>query len=170
MVGRALYYGFDGDFMSAVQRLTPQLEILVRVHLNDAGFVTTAVKDGIVNELHLSFLTAGRRPTRFSAKTSRFAVRALSCSSVGPNLRNEFAHGPFTARRNDLVAGATRSCWHATSCEWKRDCTGKHRRSRTETRCVGYEVVQTQGDLPDWGFGRSLCTQPGPIASCHFAP
>lgn len=88
MVGRALYYGFDGDFMSAAQLLTPQLEHLVRVHLKDAGVNTTSTKDGIVNELGLSSLLSRREVETILREDLTFLIRALFTSPVGPHFRN----------------------------------------------------------------------------------
>lgn len=90
----ALYYGYDGDFSTALQLLTPQIENLVRFHLNNAGVSTTTISgDGIENEKGLSALMdASEVDTIFGADIA-FEIRALFCGPVGPNLRNEVSHG-----------------------------------------------------------------------------
>ncbi len=110
MYGRALFYGFDGDFMTAAQLLTPQLEHLVRVHLRDAGVPTTLLKSGIETEVGLSALMAKPESTEIFGDDVAFVVRGLFCSPAGLNLRNEFAHGLFTAT-TEFSASATYAWW-----------------------------------------------------------
>ena len=41
LFGKALHAGYDGDFVTAVHLLVPQVEHMVRMHLKQAGVTTT---------------------------------------------------------------------------------------------------------------------------------
>ncbi|WP_170116368.1 DUF4209 domain-containing protein [Rathayibacter caricis] len=110
MYGRALFYGFDGDFMTAAQLLTPQLEHLVRVHLRDAGAATTVMKGGIETEVGLSSLMEKPESTEIFGEDVAFVIRGLFCSPAGLNLRNDFAHGLFAASP-EFSAAAMYAWW-----------------------------------------------------------
>lgn len=57
LVGKALFQGYERDFVSALHLLIPQIEHMVRFHLKQAGAKTTNLdKDGIENENGLSTL------------------------------------------------------------------------------------------------------------------
>lgn len=93
LVSRGLHYGYGGDFLTAVHLLIPQLENIVRVKLQDAGVNTSTIEDGIETEKGLSALAKGDDIERVFGPNVAFEIRALFCSSHGPNLRNEVAHG-----------------------------------------------------------------------------
>ncbi|WP_404435900.1 DUF4209 domain-containing protein [Microbacterium aerolatum] len=93
LVGRGLHYGYGGDFLTAAHLLIPQLENIVRVKLQDAGVVTSNSEDGIETEKGLSALMKGEDVERVFGPDVAFEIRAFFCSSHGPNLRNEIAHG-----------------------------------------------------------------------------
>lgn len=93
LVARGLHYGYGGDFLTAAHLLIPQLENIVRVKLQDAGVTTSAIEDGIETEKGLSALMKGDDVERVFGVDVVFEIRALFCSSHGPNLRNEIAHG-----------------------------------------------------------------------------
>lgn len=93
LVARGLHYGYGGDFLAAAHLLIPQLENIVRVKLQDAGVVTSTIDDGIETEKGLSSLMKGDDAERVFDPDVVFEIRALFCSSHGPNLRNEIAHG-----------------------------------------------------------------------------
>lgn len=92
-VARALYYGFNGDFSTAMQLLAPQLENLVRVHMLNAGLNTTTIENGIENEIGLSALMDREEVETIFGRDFAFEIRLLFCGPLGPNLRNEIAHG-----------------------------------------------------------------------------
>ena len=57
LFGKALFKGFDYDFVTALHLLTPQVENMVRYRLKQAGVVTThRDRNGIVDEKGLSSL------------------------------------------------------------------------------------------------------------------
>ena len=93
LVARGLHYGYGGDFTTAAQLLVPQLEHIVRVKLADAGVGTSTSEDGIETEKGLSALMKTEDADRVFGPNISFEIRSLFCSTHGPNLRNEFAHG-----------------------------------------------------------------------------
>lgn len=91
---RALSYGFNGDFSTAAQLLTPQLENLVRQHLANAGEATSTINgDQIEAEVGMSALMERASVTEVFGPDISFELRALLCGPIGPNLRNDVAHG-----------------------------------------------------------------------------
>lgn len=94
LVAKALYSGYDNDFVTAIHILIPQLENLVRYHLKQVGVKTTNLdSSGIENEKGLSSLMDNEETKEIFGKDLAFEIKALFCDSFGPNLRNELAHG-----------------------------------------------------------------------------
>lgn len=94
LFGRALFAGYERDFVTALHLLTPQIEHLVRVHIKQAGAKTTNIdKDGIQNENGMSTLLELPEAIQVFGKDLVFELNALFCNAFGPNLRNELAHG-----------------------------------------------------------------------------
>ncbi|WP_344775453.1 DUF4209 domain-containing protein [Gryllotalpicola kribbensis] len=91
---RGLHYGYSGDFGAAVHLLVPAIEALVRLHLANAGERTSTISaDGNENEIGLSSLMENERVVDIFGEDVAFELRALLCGPIGPNLRNEVAHG-----------------------------------------------------------------------------
>jgi hypothetical protein len=94
LFGTSLFAGYEGNFGTAVHLLVPQVEHMVRSHLKAAGAKTTWLDaEGIENELGLSALAAMPETRGIFGEDLTFEIRALFCDSLGPNLRNEVAHG-----------------------------------------------------------------------------
>lgn len=94
LVARGLYAGFQGDFVQALHFLSPQLENMVRFHLQRAGADTaTHNRAGIVMEDGLSSLAKMPEMDGIFGKDAKFEIWALFCDKSGPNFRNELAHG-----------------------------------------------------------------------------
>lgn len=94
LFGKALFAGYERDFVTALHLLIPQIEHLVRMHLKQAGAKTTNLdKDGIENENGLSTLVGLPEAEQVFGKNLVFEFESLFCNSFGPNLRNELAHG-----------------------------------------------------------------------------
>ncbi|MCK9383763.1 MAG: DUF4209 domain-containing protein [Nevskia sp.] len=92
--GRALFAGYDHDFDVTLYLLIPQVEHLVRSHLKAAGAKTTILdKDGVENEYGLSTLVDFPQAINIFGENLNFELKALFCDAIGPNLRNEVAHG-----------------------------------------------------------------------------
>ena len=94
LFGKALFQGYERDFVSALHLLIPQIEHMVRFHLKQAGAKTTNLdKDGIENENGLSTLMDLPEAGTVFGKDLAFELKTLFCDAFGPNLRNELAHG-----------------------------------------------------------------------------
>ncbi|KJQ52522.1 DUF4209 domain-containing protein [Microbacterium sp. SA39] len=93
MVGRALYYGFHGDFLSAAQLLAPQVENLLRYHLANADERTSRIENSVEHENGLSTLVESDKMDAVFGANEAFEIRALFSSNGGVNLRNTSAHG-----------------------------------------------------------------------------
>ena len=94
LFGKALFAGYDRDFVSALHLLIPQIEHMVRVHLKQAGAKTTNLdQNGIENENGMSTLIDLPEAEEIFGKDLVFELKTLFCDSFGPNLRNEIAHG-----------------------------------------------------------------------------
>lgn len=94
LFGKALFAGYELDFVTALHLLAPQIEHMVRLHLKDAGAKTSNLdKDGIENENGLSTLMELPEVEQVFGKNISFELRSLFCDAFGPNLRNVLAHG-----------------------------------------------------------------------------
>jgi hypothetical protein len=94
LFGKALFAGYERDFVSALHLLIPQIEHLVRVHVKQAGAKTANLdKDGIQNENGMSTLMDLPEAEQVFGIDLAFELKSLFCDAFGPNLRNELAHG-----------------------------------------------------------------------------
>jgi hypothetical protein len=94
LFGKALFAGYDKDLVTALHLLIPQIEHMVRWHLKAAGVKTTNLdQNGIENENGLSALMDLPETTRIFGEDRAFELKALFSDPLGPNLRNELAHG-----------------------------------------------------------------------------
>jgi hypothetical protein len=92
--GKALFAGYDLDFDSAIHRLVPQIENMVRYHLKAAGAITTTLDiEGLETEKGLSSLLEIPEALQIFGENTIFEMTALFCDSQGPNIRNHLAHG-----------------------------------------------------------------------------
>ena len=97
LFGKALFKGFDYDFVSALHLLTPQVEHMVRYDLKKDGVVTTHMdSNGIEDEKGLSRLVESPEFEQSFGEDVAFEVKALFCDHSGPNLRNNVSHGLIT--------------------------------------------------------------------------
>ena len=94
LFGKALFAGYDRDFITALHILVPQIEHMVRYHLKQAGVQTTHIdSNGIEDEKGLSSLIDLPQTEKMFGEDTSFEIRALFCAPFGPNLRNNLAHG-----------------------------------------------------------------------------
>jgi hypothetical protein len=89
----ALNHGYASNFSTAMQLLVPQIENLIRFHLGNAGISTTTIEKGIEHEIGLSRLMEKDGIQTILGDDLCFEIRALFCGPLGPNLRNNLAHG-----------------------------------------------------------------------------
>jgi hypothetical protein len=94
LFGKALFAGYERDFVTALHILVPQIENMVRVHLKQAREKTTTLSTaGIETENGLSTLMDLPKVKQVLGEDMAFEIRALFCDAFGPNFRNEIAHG-----------------------------------------------------------------------------
>ena len=92
--GKALAQGFNQDFVTSIHLLTPQIENTVRFHLNSAGVNTiNADQNGIRTEKGLSALMEFPETQNVLGENLSYEIKAMFCDQIGPNLRNNIAHG-----------------------------------------------------------------------------
>ena len=104
LFGKALAYGFDREFATSIHLLAPQIEHMVRFHLKSAGVNTTQLDhDGIETEKGLSALIALPETLAIFGNDLTYEISALFCDQVGPNLRNNIAHGLLNDREVQSV-------------------------------------------------------------------
>ena len=94
LFGRALAHGFNRDFATSIHLLAPQIEHMVRVPLKIAGVSTSHLdQDGIETENGLSTLVDLPQTKAIFGEDVTYEIKALFCDQMGPNLRNNIAHG-----------------------------------------------------------------------------
>ncbi|WP_305825532.1 DUF4209 domain-containing protein [Massilia brevitalea] len=93
LVVQGLYAGYCRDFVQAIHILVPQFAHIVRMVLKEAGAQTSTRQDGIEMELGLSALVDLPEMKGKFGEHLTFTIRALMCKPLGPNLRNQVAHG-----------------------------------------------------------------------------
>jgi len=94
LFAKALFAGFDRDFVAALHLLVPQVENMVRYHLKLAGVKTTTLDSkGVETENALGSLMDLEETEKVFGEDLAFEIRSLFCDPFGPNLRNEVAHG-----------------------------------------------------------------------------
>ena len=92
--GKALFAGYERDFITALHLLIPQIENMIRVHLKQNDVTTTHLdKDGIENEYGMNTLLDMPEAEQIFGKNLYFEFKSLFCDAFGPNLRNVVAHG-----------------------------------------------------------------------------
>lgn len=97
LISHAIWLGFEFDFSTAIHLITPQVEKIVRIQLKHQGTHTTHLdKDGIEHENGLSTLLDMKEAKVVFGEDLLFELKAVFTDSIGPNLRNEVAHGLLT--------------------------------------------------------------------------
>lgn len=91
---KGLFFGFDTAFIISTHLLIPQLEHLVRFFMKQNGIKTTTLDSTrIETENGLSTLLINPDIEKALDKNLVFEFKALLADPIGPNLRNEVAHG-----------------------------------------------------------------------------
>ena len=94
LFGKALFAGYDHDFITALHLLVPQIEHMIRFHLKQAQVKTTNLdSNGIETENSLNTLMELSETQEIFGENLCFEIKALFCDPFGSNLRNELAHG-----------------------------------------------------------------------------
>jgi hypothetical protein len=90
----------------AVHVLVPQVENVVRVHLQHAGAITTTTSaEGIVMENGMSALVKLTQKVEVFGEDLTFELIALFCDQNAANLRDEVAHDLISKNACESAAG-----------------------------------------------------------------
>ena len=104
LFGKGLFAGYDGDFVTAMHFLIPQIEHMVRFHLKQVGVQTTTLSpEGIEDEIGLTALINKPEANDIFSGDLHFTIRALFSDHAGANLRNYVAHGLLDDRECNSV-------------------------------------------------------------------
>jgi hypothetical protein len=90
---RGIQAGFHGDWLVAMHLLVPQLEQSIRHMLQQAGAITSGMRDGIQAEKDLKQLMEMPEFEQMFGPNVGFDLRGLLIERFGHNLRNKIAHG-----------------------------------------------------------------------------
>lgn len=151
---KGIWEGFEGDFSSAIYLLAPQVEHLARWHLKQIGAKTTTLdKGGIENEVGLSTLVDMPELKDVLGENTVFEMQALFCTPLGPNLRNEVAHGLLDADGGRSVA-TVYAWWWILRLALK---SFVHARATADWSAVSDSDEKTPASAP--------ADQPGPLPS-----
>ncbi len=113
LTAKALWFGFENDFSTAIHLLTPQFEHMIRNALKNRGAQTTHIdKHGLQTENGLSTLLDLPEAEQLFGTNSIFEFKTIFTSSYGENLRNNVAHGLLND--NNSVTQATVYAWWLT--------------------------------------------------------
>lgn len=94
---RGIWHGLNGDMPSALSLLVPQIEQMVRLRLKAQGLHTLYIGDnGVETEKALGSLLDMPESKVFLGEDLAFELQSVLLEQVGPNLRNEIAHGLVT--------------------------------------------------------------------------
>jgi hypothetical protein len=94
LFGKAVFAGYECDFVTALHLMVPQIEHMVRWHLKEVGVKTTSLdQNGIETENGLCTLIDMPEAINIFGEDIVFEISALYCGKFGKNLRNDLAHG-----------------------------------------------------------------------------
>lgn len=105
LISKGLYFGFQEDFQTAIYLLSPQVENIIRQILKAANISTTHIdKEGYQTENSLNSLLTSSATQNILDKDTIFMLQALFTSQIGPNIRNNTAHGLLNDQESNTVA------------------------------------------------------------------
>jgi len=93
---QGLYSGMIGDFLTSTHLLIPQIENSVRYLLQQHGYITSGIDQGIQDERSLNTTLKPELKEKLEeilGKDIVFDLRGLLVERFGQNLRNRMAHG-----------------------------------------------------------------------------
>ena len=113
LMSKALYAGFQSDFITSAHILCPQFENMIRVLLNNNGVSTSHIDDNKVqDEKGLSTLMNLSEMVELLGENLCFEIKTIFTDSKGFNLRNNIAHG-LLDDAHALTTGNVYA-WHLT--------------------------------------------------------
>jgi hypothetical protein len=91
---RALIAGFEGDYLTFIHFIVPQIENSIRMLFGLNGLKTTSVSSsGVQEERDLNQLLNDQSAEAIFGKDLVWEMRSLLIKKYGPNLRNRVCHG-----------------------------------------------------------------------------
>jgi len=103
-IARGLYFGYDGDFLTSLHLLAPQIEHIVRYHLNNSDVKTTMIEDGIETELSLNALLKKEEIKKVFNEALIIELKTIFTHPSGFNIRNDVAHGLVSTNNYNQVS------------------------------------------------------------------
>lgn len=110
LIQRGLDRHFNGDYISSIHILVPQIESLIRRLLSKSGVDVVSFERGKTNtqDTILSVLIEKDETKKLLGKSLRWYIKLALVEKLGLNMRNEVAHGLITpercSKRNSLIA------------------------------------------------------------------
>jgi hypothetical protein len=97
LLGTALHFGYELEFAACIHILAPLMESLVRYNIaRHGGETRVRDSDGVDSEPALGTLLTIPEAKTFLGENLLLEFKALFTDPLGPNLRNEVAHGLLT--------------------------------------------------------------------------
>ena len=91
---QGLLAGLQGDYLTSLHLLIPQIENSIRYHLNKNGIITSGLNsDGIQEEFDLNKLLDMPETSKIFHEDLLFGLKGTLTSRYGRNFRNLLAHG-----------------------------------------------------------------------------
>ena len=92
-IAKGLYFGYDGDVLTSLHLLAPQIEHIVRYHLKNSDVKTTMIEDGVETELSLNALLKKEETKTVFHEALIIELKTIFTHPSGFNIRNDVAHG-----------------------------------------------------------------------------
>lgn len=104
LMASALWLGFEHDFGTCIHVLSPQVEHMISAVLKNHGVQTSNIdKFDIQTENSLNTLLENPIAVEILGDDILFELKALFTAPIGPNLRNEVAHGLLNDTTADSI-------------------------------------------------------------------
>lgn len=102
-IAKGLYFGYDGDFLTSLHLLAPQIEHIVRYHLKNSDVKTTMIEDGVETELSLNALLKKEEAKKVFNEGLIIELKTIFTHPSGFNIRNDVAHGLVSSHNYNKV-------------------------------------------------------------------
>jgi hypothetical protein len=134
IIARGLHAGLQGDFLTAVHLLIPQLEESVRYILYQLKVITSGLDDdGVQDEYNLNKMLSASEYTvplsQVIGEDFAFDLRGLLVERFGSNLRNDTAHGLLSHDNFYSIPGCYLWWLSMRFYSWPRLTSFKHEQS-----------------------------------------
>lgn len=96
LIAKALWHGYNKDFVSAIMVLSPLSESILRHVLKESGIPTVTIEQASESEKSMNMLLDIASKKAILNREVVFKVEAIFTSPFGLNFRNKVAHGMVT--------------------------------------------------------------------------